>query len=117
MKYIFIPVVLIAFSTATLANEKQEKREVLLDNSDVEVVRLIYPVGTESGMHTHIHPNRVVYFVKGGILELVPKDKNQQPKIINVADGQTLFLPSTTHNVKNIGNTEVVIVESEIKRK
>jgi oxalate decarboxylase/phosphoglucose isomerase-like protein (cupin superfamily) len=62
-----------------------------------------------------MHPNRVVYFVKGGVLELVLKDKSQQPKIINVADGKTLFLPSTTHNVKNIGNTEVVIVETEIK--
>ncbi len=67
-------------------------------------------------MHTHIHPNRVVYFVKGGILELVPLDKQQQPKTLNVADGKILFLPSTTHNVKNIGNTEIIIVETEIKK-
>ncbi len=116
MKNIFIPIVLLFFATTILAVEKCGKREVLLDNSDVEVVRLTYPVGTESGMHTHIHPNRVVYFVKGGILELVPEDNQQKPKVINVADGETLFLPTTTHNVKNIGNTEVVIVETEIKR-
>jgi len=115
MKFIFIPVYLLVFSSISLGNDKLGKREVLLNNSDVEVVRLTYPVGTESGMHTHLHPNRVVYFVKGGALKLVPKDKMQQPKVINVSDGQTLFLPTTTHNVINIGNTEVVIVETEIK--
>jgi len=115
MKFIFIPVYLLVFSSISLGNDKLGKREVLLNNSDVEVVRLTYPVGTESGMHTHLHPNRVVYFVKGGALKLVPKDKMQKPKVINVSDGQTLFLPTTTHNVINIGNTEVVIVETEIK--
>lgn len=93
----------------------ESKREVVLDNGSVEVVRLTYPAGTESGMHTHIHPNRVVYFVKGGTLKLVPEGKNQQPKVLNVADGDTLFLPAMTHNVKNIGKTEVVIVETELK--
>jgi mannose-6-phosphate isomerase-like protein (cupin superfamily) len=115
MKFIFIPIFLLVFSSISLANDKLGKREVLLDNSDVEVVRLTYPVITESGMHTHIHPNRVVYFVKGGVLKLVPKDKMQTPKVLNVSDGQTLFLLTTTHNVINIGNTEVVIVETEIK--
>ena len=115
MKFIFIPMLLVVFSVCSLAEEKRGKREVLLDNLEVEVVRLTYPVGTESGIHTHKHPNRVVYFVKGGILELVPNDKNQKPKIIKVSDGKTLFLPATTHNVKNIGNTEIVIVETEIK--
>ena len=115
MKFIFIPILLLVFSSNSLANDKQGKREVLLDNADVEVVRLTYPVGTESGMHTHIHPNRVVYFVKGGTLELIPKNKKQKPKVLNVSDGKTLYLPATTHNVKNIGNTEIVIVETEIK--
>jgi mannose-6-phosphate isomerase-like protein (cupin superfamily) len=115
MKLIIIPIILLVFSTSSIANEKHGKKEVLLDNSSVEVVRLTYPVGAESGMHTHKHPNRVVYFVKGGILELIPEDKQSQSKVINVADGQTLFLPATTHNVKNIGHTEVIIVETELK--
>ena len=117
MKFISISIsiVLLIFATNSLADDKLGKKEVLLDNSDVEVVRLTYPVGTESGMHTHIHPNRVVYFVKGGVLELIPKDKKQKSKVLKVSDGKTLFLPTTTHNVKNIGNTEVVIVETEIK--
>jgi len=115
MKFIFIAIFLLGFSAISLADDQIGKREVLLDNADVEVVRLTYPVGAGSGMHTHIHPNRVVYFVKGGILELIPKDKNKKSKVINVSDGKTLYLPTTTHNVKNIGRTEIVIVETEIK--
>ncbi len=115
MKLIIIPIILLFFSSTSIAGEKHGKREVLLDNSSVEVVRLTYAVGAESGMHTHKHPNRVVYFVKGGKLALIPENKNHQSKVINVSDGQTLFLPATTHNVKNIGHTEIIIVETEIK--
>lgn len=115
MKIIFIAIILLFFSASNIAGEVRGKKEILLNNSDVEVVRLTYPAGAESGMHTHKHPNRVVYFVKGGKLSLIPKDKQQQAKIINVSDGKTIFLPATTHNVKNIGDTEIVIVETEIK--
>jgi len=116
MKLVVTLTIMLIISSTSFANEKLGKREVLLDNSSVEVVRLTYPVGTESGMHTHSHPNRVVYFVKGGKLELVTENKLQPPKVISVSDGATLFLPSVSHNVKNIGNTEVVIVETEVKK-
>ena len=93
----------------------QPKREIVLENEQVQVVRLTYPVGTESGMHNHAFANRVVYFVKGGTLTLVPKDTNKPSKTLTAVDGQTLYLPATTHNVRNIGNTEIVIVETELK--
>ncbi len=115
MKSLITLFTLVIISTNSFASEAFGKREVLLDNAFVEVVRLTYPVGAQSGLHTHIHPNRVVYFVKGGKLALLPEDKNMQTKVIDVADGKTLFLPFTTHNVKNIGNSEIVIVETEIK--
>ena len=117
MRQIMISILLLSSSLISSADEKRGTREVLLDNQSVEVVRLTYPAGTKSGMHTHVHPNRVVYFVKGGKLKLIPEDKQKQPSILNVSDGKTLFLPSTTHNVRNVGNTEVVIVETEVKRR
>ncbi len=91
------------------------KREIVLENEQVQVVRLTYPVGTESGMHTHSFAHRVVYFVKGGSLSLIPQDPTKASKTLIATDGQTLFLPATTHNVRNIGNTEIVIVETELK--
>lgn len=115
MKLLFTLCLLAVFCANGLAVEKLGSREVLLDNSAVEVVRLTYPVGTESGMHSHIHPNRVVYFVKGGTLELVPENTQHTSKVINVADGDTLFVPASTHNVKNIGTTDIIIIETEIK--
>lgn len=110
-----IALCLLFSSISTIAQAKQASKKVLLDNEQVEVIRAVYPVGTESGMHTHEYSNRVVYFVKGGKLELTSNDSNKPAKVLTVADGKTLFLPATTHNVKNIGTTEVVIVETEIK--
>lgn len=91
------------------------EREVLLDNDSVEVVRLVYPAGTESGVHTHTHPNRVVYVVKGGKLELIPFDKEMTPKVVDVLAGSVLYLPAVTHNVRNIGVSEIILIETEIK--
>ncbi len=107
---------LLASPSIAFADIKLGTREEVLNNEKVEVVRLTYPAGSESGLHTHIHPNRVVYFVKGGKLELIPENDNEPSKVLDVKDGQTLFLPATTHNVKNIGDTKIVIVETEIKR-
>jgi quercetin dioxygenase-like cupin family protein len=95
----------------------QSKREVVLDNDAVLVVRLTYPPGTESGMHTHEHPNRVVYFIKGGLLELQPEDSQKPVKTLNASDGKILFLPAATHNVKNVGNSNIILLETEIKKK
>lgn len=103
------------FPPLGFAETKFGTREVLLDNEKILMVRLVYPVGTESGMHTHMYANRTVYFIKGGKLELISKDKNEQIKILNVPDGKALYLSASTHNVKNIGNSEIVIIENEIK--
>jgi len=108
-------VLLLAFSTATTADPKPGTREVLLDNEAAQVVRLTYPAGTESGMHTHEFPNRVVYFIKGGKLELVPADSQAESEAFIVGSGEAIYLPGVTHNVKNIGDDEIVILEVEIK--
>lgn len=115
MKTIATAFTLIACSLPCLADSKLGTREVLLDNDAVEVVRLTYPPGSESGMHTHQFPNRVAYVVKGGTLEMVPGGREQADRPIEVEDGQAIFLPAATHNVKNVGDTEVIIIETEIK--
>ena len=115
MKGFLIATAIVAVAPSCFAEPPQVTREVLLDNDQVEVVRLTYPAGSESGMHTHEYPNRVVYVVKGGTLEMVSADSDQPPRTMPVADGQAGFVPAATHNVRNIGDTEVVLIETEIK--
>jgi len=115
MKSVTTAAILFAFSLPALADVTLGTKEVLLDNQTVEIVRLTYPAGSESGMHTHEHPNRAAYFVKGGMVELIPGDDQKPHQVLEVPDGKALFLPATTHNVKNIGDTEIVIIETEIK--
>ena len=106
---------LVVFSLPALSIAGSSANTLLLNNDHVEVVRLSYPPGTESGMHSHQHPHRVVYVEQGGILELVPADQTKESKTITLPTGAALFLPGTTHNVKNIGDTNVILVETEIK--
>jgi mannose-6-phosphate isomerase-like protein (cupin superfamily) len=115
MKSIIYTIFLMIISTPGLADPKPATSEVLLDNQAVQVIRLTYPAGTESGMHTHKFSNRVVYFVRGGTMELVPADGQGKSQVLKVADGEAVYMPAVTHNVKNIGNSEVVIIETEIK--
>ncbi|GAA3919609.1 hypothetical protein GCM10022277_13830 [Litoribacillus peritrichatus] len=90
-------------------------KEVLINNDTVEVVRLTYPAGSQSGMHTHQYPHRVVYVAQGGVIELKPSQPDKSSKVLNLKTGQALYLPATTHNVINVGESEVVLVETEIK--
>lgn len=115
MKSLLFMLLLLVFSLNGFAGSKQGTREVLLDNEAVQVVRLTYPPGTESGMHAHEFPHRAVYFVRGGTLELVPENPQAKSQVLIVTDGESAFLPAVTHNVRNIGDGEIVIVETEIK--
>jgi mannose-6-phosphate isomerase-like protein (cupin superfamily) len=115
MKRIAPLLITAVLSFPCLADAAGGTREVLLDNPTVQVVRLTYPAGSESGMHSHVYPHRVVYVVKGGTLEMVPEDGEAPRQTLEVADGQAVFVPGGTHNVRNVGETEVVIVETEIK--
>lgn len=115
MKNAGVTALLVLLSTLVNAEVRLGTREVLLDNDAVQVVRLTYPVGTESGVHGHAFPNRAVYFIKGGKLELIPADGQEPATVVETHDGEVFFVPATTHNVRNVGDSDVVIIETEIK--
>ena len=95
------------------ADAKSGSKEILLDNEKVQAVRLVYPPNTESGVHTHEFASRTIYVVKGGKLALV--SEQGKVKEVTLKTGQMLYVPGSTHNVKNIGKTEVVLIETELK--
>ena len=90
-------------------------REVLLDNEKVEMVRLTYPPGTESGVHNHPYDHRALYVIEPGKLQLIPVAKSEPSRILDLEKGMALFLPGTTHNVRNIGESTIILLETEIK--
>ena len=90
-------------------------KEILINNDKVEMVRLTYSAGTESGFHSHEFSFRTVYVVSAGKLALISKNIDIPNKVIDLRVGQALYLPATTHNVKNVGETEIILVETEIK--
>lgn len=102
-------------STMSMADSDEKQREVLLDNDEVEVVRLSYPPGSQSGMHSHQHPHRVVYVLEGGTIKLVPQDDSKPAQTLKVQAGTSLFRPAETHNVVNVGDTRVILLETELK--
>ncbi|EOD79964.1 hypothetical protein D515_01098 [Grimontia indica] len=92
------------------------KTEHLLENDAVMAVRHTYPPGSESGMHGHDYPYRVVYVLEGGTAELVPDDASKPTRTIEFKEGMTLYVPAATHNVRNVGATPIRLLEIELKR-
>jgi quercetin dioxygenase-like cupin family protein len=95
------------------AAEHLGTREVLLDNDRVQLVRLTYAAGAESGVHTHAYAMRSVYVERGGKLQVTAADGSV--KVMALSRGQALYLPAATHNVKNIGRTKIIMIEQELK--
>ena len=112
----YLTLIFTFLSTTVWADATGQQREVLLDNDEVELVRLTYPPGTESGMHGHQFPHRVVYVLAGGTIKLVPADSDKQAQTLKVEAGTSLFRPAEEHNVVNVGDTTVQLLETELKR-
>jgi len=112
MKYFFI--VLIAITGSVFVNaESLGSREILLDNAQVQVIRLKYPAGSESGVHSHEFPVRTVYVLSGGDMEIVNEDGSKSR--LSPVTGSVFFMPAATHNIRNIGTTTIELLEQELK--
>ncbi|UTM59065.1 hypothetical protein L4174_020345 [Photobacterium sp. CCB-ST2H9] len=114
MRYIIL-LLMLSLPTFSDSASESDHKEILLENDRVQVVRLTYPPATESGMHTHRYPNRTVYVLKGGLLELSSSGSAKPAKTLQIKEGMTLFAQAETHNVKNVGSTEIVLLETELK--
>ena len=112
MKHIIFALLGFLFSTLLAATE-EPLREVLLDNDHVQVIRLTYPVATESGVHSHEFPLRSGYVLSGGDIEIINQDGSAQR--LSITTGQVMFMPAATHNIKNVGATTIQLLEQELK--
>lgn len=91
------------------------EKTILLDNDSVQAVRIRYAPGAASPLHTHKFPGRTIYVLQGGDLELLPSGDANKAKGISIKAGMTLWLPAQTHIVRNVGSSEVLVLEVEVK--
>jgi beta-alanine degradation protein BauB len=87
-------------------------REQLLDNEEVRVIATTYPPGAGVAMHEHPYPH-VVYVIEGGTVETTGPDGRTQR--LEVAPGRTFWREAQSHSTRNVGDSQVRIVEVEIK--
>jgi quercetin dioxygenase-like cupin family protein len=84
---------------------------LLLENERVRVIHTHMRVGDKAAMHSH--PDHVVYVVKGGKVTLTyPSGKKDT---IDLEAGKAIFLKAQSHEVTNVGSTDVDMVVIELR--
>jgi mannose-6-phosphate isomerase-like protein (cupin superfamily) len=83
----------------------------VLENDEVRVLEMILKAGEKDAVHSH--PSETVYFVKGGKARIHLPDGNNAE--IDLPDGHVMWHEEWTHQVENIGNSDIraIIVESK----
>ncbi|NIB40638.1 hypothetical protein HBA55_13635 [Pseudomaricurvus alkylphenolicus] len=87
--------------------------QVLTENEEVLVLKMVLKPGDADAMHHH--NNETVYFERGGTLAITLE--NGKTMVVTVPDGQVMWHEAWSHQVTNVGNTEVVAVIVEAKEK
>ncbi len=86
-------------------------KKVILENKRVRVIEIEFAPGETAVWHKH--PDHIAYALTDGKLEIT--DKGKSPFIADIAAGVALYLPAVTHTAKNIGNTTLKMVVTELK--
>ena len=103
-----LPLAAIAQDPATVAPTVYKQT---LDNERVRVFDVTFKKGATAPRHSH--PDHLAYIVTGGKLELTLADGTKQ--VVDGKPGQTFFLPAQAHSTKNIGNSTVHVIVTELK--
>ena len=84
--------------------------KVLEENEHVRMLEMIVPPGESDNLHSH--PDEAVYFITGGKARVTVDGEQME---MELPDGATMLHEGWTHQVTNIGDTEIraIIVESK----
>jgi quercetin dioxygenase-like cupin family protein len=91
----------------SLASEK-----VLLENDRVRVIEVRLSPGEKMGMHTH--PTYIAYTVSPAKLRFTFPDGGSQE--IQTVQASASYSEGVTHTVENIGSTQLVSIDIELKK-
>jgi len=86
-------------------------KKVILENDKVRVMQVELAPGDVAPWHSH--PDHFAYALTDGKLEIT--DKGKSPVVAEIKAGEALFLNATTHMAKNIGETTLKMVVTELK--
>lgn len=85
--------------------------ELLLENEQVIVLKMVLAPGQADRMHTHMA--ETVYFERGGKLRIAPE--GELAFDVDLKDGQVMWHTRWSHQVTNIGETTVTAIIVEAK--
>jgi quercetin dioxygenase-like cupin family protein len=88
-----------------------DSHSVLIDNARVRVLSVTIKPGQKAPMHSH--PANVSYVISGARLRITTPDGKSVEK--EAKSGATTWSEATTHEVENIGTTELKQVQIELK--
>jgi beta-alanine degradation protein BauB len=87
-------------------------KKILLENEKVRVMEVEIAPGDVVPMHSH--PDHVIYALTDGKLEITAKDK--AATVAEIKAGEAMFMPAVTHTGKNIGETILKLIVTEVKQ-
>lgn len=86
-------------------------KKVYIDNDQVRVMEIEFPVGYTEPWHSH--PNYVGYPLTDGTLEITEKGKD--PVVVQIKANNVMYGSAVTHMAKNIGSAPLRLILTEIK--
>ena len=86
--------------------------KLLLENDRVKVMEVRILPKEKMGMHTH--PPYIVYTIKGAKLKFT--FPNGSSREVETKNGEANFTNGITHAIENIGTTEMVSIDIELKQ-
>ena len=86
-------------------------KKVLLENEKVRVMEIEIAPGDVVPWHSH--PDHVIYALTSGKLEIT--DKGKTATVAEIKAGEAIFMPAVTHTGKNIGETPLKLIVTELK--
>ncbi|MBO9586007.1 MAG: cupin domain-containing protein [Flavobacterium sp.] len=86
-------------------------KKVILENERVRIMQVEITPGET--IPWHHHPDHTIYALADGKIEIT--DKGKAPVTIDIKAGDAMYIPAVTHMAKNIGDTTVNLIVTEIK--
>jgi len=85
--------------------------KLLMENNRVRVFIAKFQPGVKAAMHSH--PDHVIYVLNGSKIKMTSPGKKATD--IELKTGQAIFLEAQSHEVVNIGKTNLELLIIELK--